>query len=84
MPVVKAIVLSTRRKLKVRTGGGTTITHKLIEHVKVNDNVWVFISEYGEVQKIEPHSCKHAEHSPQGEVGILEPPIDYSELDSVE
>ena len=84
MPVVKAIVLSTRRKLKVRTGGGTTITYKLIEHVKVGDEVWVFVSKYGEIQKIEPHSCKHAEHAPQGKVEILEPPINYSELDSVE
>lgn len=68
----------------MRTGGGTTITSKLIEHVKTGDKVWVFISEYGKVQKIEPLSCKHNTKQSLEVEEKLESPIDYSELDSVE
>lgn len=68
----------------MRTGGGTRIEYKLIPNVKVGDEVWVFVNEWGEVQKIEPHTCKHGETYPQGTQEARQAPVNYAELDSVE
>ncbi len=83
MPVVKATVLSIRRKLRVQTDGGTRLEYELIPHVGVGDEVWVFTNVWGEVQKIEPHSCEHGDTPLAGEEIQAPIHIDHSGLDSV-
>jgi uncharacterized protein YuzE len=85
MSAVKATVISTRRKLLVRTDGGSVVAWDLIPHLKLGDRVWVSVAEGGKVVGVESLSCEHSEipeHKPEPEKKIHR--IDYYSLDSHE
>jgi hypothetical protein len=73
---IRAIVVSTtNNKLKLRTKGGTKLQWSMIPHVKVGDEVHVFVKEGGKVINIEPISCKHEIETP-----VLKEPEAYEQL----
>lgn len=83
--ITRAIVISNlNNKLIVKTKGGTRITWSFIPNLDVGDDVFVLFSKDGKATSIEPISCQHAIDAFEAEEVEIEPPIDYSELDSVE